>query len=129
MPFRSLQDGNFIQDGLVRDYSKKYSNVIGGRQKISVNRPGGPEEQPFRIIGVVTIVAILLGVVSSIWFGGALRDGLERLGKGKQENIELSAAKVRLSAEKEALLQQQIIEAAAEGLGLFPPSENQKRKP
>lgn len=113
----------------MRDYSKKYSNVIGGRQKISVNRPGGPEEQPFRIIGVVTIVAMLLGVVSSMWFGVALRDGLEGLGKGKQENIELSAVKARLSAEKEALLQQKIIETAAEGLGLFPPSENQKRKP
>lgn len=114
----------------MHDYSKKYSNVVGGRQKISVNRQGGSDQQqPFKIIGVVTVVALLLGVAGSLWVGVALRDGLEMLGKGKQERIELSSAKVRLSAEKEALLQQKIIEAAAEGLGLFPPSENQKRKP
>lgn len=114
----------------MRDYSKKYSGVLGGRQKISLNRTGGSDQQqPFRIIGVVTVVAILLGVVSSLWFGLALRDGLGRLDKGKQERMELSAANVALSAEKEALLQQKKIEAAAVRLGLFPPSEQQMRKP
>lgn len=114
----------------MRDYAKKYSGVAGNRQKISGRRGGGSDrERPFRIIGVVTVVAMLLGVAGSLWFGAALQDGLGRLDKGKQEKVELTAANVALSAEKEALLQQGKIEAAAGGLGLFPPSEKQMRRP
>ena len=114
----------------MRDYAKKYSGAGGNRQKVSGRRAGGSDrERPFRIIGVITVVAMLLGVVSSLWFGAALRDGLGRLDKGKQEKVELTAANVALAAEKEALLQQEKIEAAAGGLGLFPPSEKQMRRP
>ncbi len=114
----------------MRDYAKKYSGAGGGRQKIAGRRGNGSDgEKPFRIIGVITVVAMLLGVACSLWFGIALQDGLGRLDKGKQEKIELAAANVALSAEKEALLQQEKIEAAAGGLGLFPPSEKQKRRP
>ena len=113
----------------MRDYAKKYSGAGGGKQKVSGRRGGSNDERPFKIIGVVAVVAMLLGVVSSLWFGIALKDGLGRLDKGKQEKAELSAANVTLSAEKEALLQQGKIEAAAGGLGLFPPSEKQMRKP
>lgn len=113
----------------MRDYAKKYSGAGGGKQKVSGRRGGSHDERPFKIIGVVAVVAMLLGVVCSLWFGVALKDGLGRLDKGKQEKAELSAANVALSAEKEALLQQGKIEAAAGGLGLFPPSEKQMRKP
>ncbi len=114
----------------MRDYAKKYSGGVGNRQKVSGKRAGGSDrERPFRIIGVVTVVAMLLGVASSLWFGVALQDGLGRLDKGKQEKVELTAANVAFSAEKEALLQQGKIEAAAGGLGLFPPSEKQMRRP
>ncbi|MDG4475910.1 hypothetical protein [Thiovibrio frasassiensis] len=84
---------------------------------------------PFKIIGVVAVVAMLLGVASSLWFGVALQDNLGRLAKNKQEGTELMAANAALSAEKEALLQQGKIEAAAARLGLFPPSDKQKRRP
>jgi len=114
----------------MRDYAKKYSGAGGGRQKVVGRRGSGSGgEQPFRIIGIITVVAMLLGVASSLWFGVALQDGLGRLDKGKQEKVELSAANVALSAEKEALLQKEKIEAAAGGLGLFPPSEKQIRRP
>ena len=114
----------------MRDYAKKYSGVGGNRQKVSGRRGGGSEgEQSFKIIGAVAVVAMLLGAASSLWFGVALQEGLGRLDKGKQEKVELSAANVSLSAEKEALLQQEKIEAAAGGLGLFPPSEKQMRRP
>ncbi|MFH1021670.1 MAG: hypothetical protein V1782_13830 [Pseudomonadota bacterium] len=114
----------------MRDYAKKYSGAAGNRQKVSGRRTGGADrDRPFRIIGVVTIVAMLLGVAGSLWFGAALQDGLGRLDKGKQEKIQLTALNVALSAEKETLLQQEKIEAAAGRLGLFPPSENQKRRP
>ena len=110
----------------MRDYARKG----GGKQKVSGKKRGSSnDERPFRIIGVVAVIAMLLGVVGSLWFGIALKDGLDRLDKGKQEKAELSAANVSLSAEKEALLQKGKIEAAAGGLGLFPPSEKQMRKP
>ena len=114
----------------MRDYAKKYSGAAGNRQNVSGRRPSGSDgERPFRIIGVVTVVAMLLGVASSLWFGIALQEGLGRLDKGRQERTLLAAANVALSAEKEALLQQGKIEAAAGGLGLFPPSEKQMRRP
>ena len=113
----------------MRDYARKYSGGGGGRQKVFGRRGGSSDERPFKIIGVVAVVAMLVGVVCSLWFGIALKDGLGRLDKGNQEKAELSAANVSLSAEKEALLQQGKIEAAAGGLGLFPPSEKQMRKP
>lgn len=114
----------------MRDYAKKYSGVAGGRQKVSGRRTGGTDrERPFRIIGAVTVVAMLLGVASSLWFGAALQEGLGRLDKGRQEKAELTTANAALAAEKEALLQPEKIEAAAGGLGLFPPSEKQKRRP
>ena len=114
----------------MRDYAKKYSGVVGSRQKVAGRRAGGSDgEGPFRIIGVITVVAMLLGVASSLWFGVALQDGLGRLDKGKQEKVELAAANAVLSAEKEALLQQEKIEAAAAGLGLFPPAAKQMRRP
>ncbi len=114
----------------MRDYAKKYSGGGGNRQRVSGRRGGRSDgEKPFRIIGVITVGAMLLGVVSSLWFGVALQDGLGKLDKGKQEKVELTAVNVALSAEKEALLQQGKIEAAAGGLGLFPPSEKQMRRP
>ena len=114
----------------MRDYAKKYSGAGGGRQKIAGRRGNGSDgEKPFQILGVITIVAMLLGVSGSIWFGVALQDSLGRLDKGKQEKIELAAANVALFAEKEALLQKEKVEAAAGGLGLFPPSEKQMRRP
>lgn len=114
----------------MRDYAKKYSGAVGKKQRVSGRGAGSSEgERSFKIIGVITVVALLLGVASSLWFGVALQDGLGRLDKGKQEKAELSAANVALSAEKEALLQQEKIEAAAGRLGLFPPSEKQMRRP
>jgi len=114
----------------MRDYAKKYSGGGGNRQRIAGKRAGGSDqERPFRIIGVITIIALLLGVVGSLWFGAALRDGLGRLDKGKQEKAELTAANTALFTEKEARLQREKIEAAAGGLGLFPPSDKQRRKP
>lgn len=114
----------------MRDYAKKYSSLVGNRQRVSGKRGGGSDrERFFKVIGVVTVVAMLLGVASSLWFGVALRDGLGKLDKGKQERTELNAANLAFSAEKEAMLQQEKIEAAAGGLGLFPPSEKQLRRP
>lgn len=114
----------------MQDYAKKYSSKVVNRQQIQGKRPGGSEQdQPSRILGAVMVAAMLLGAGSSLWFGAALRDGLGRLDKDRQERIELSAANVALSTEKEALLQQERIEAAAGELGLFPPAEKQLRKP
>jgi hypothetical protein len=114
----------------MRDYAKKYSGVGGNRQRVAGKRTGGSDrERPFKIIGVITAVVMLLGVAGSLWFGAALQDGLGRLDKGKQEKTEITATNAALSAEKEALLQQEKIEAAAGGLGLFPPSEKQMRRP
>lgn len=112
----------------MRDYAKKYSG--GKRQHVAGRRTGGSgREQPFKIIGAVAVAAMILGVASSLWFGVALKDGLGRLDKSKQENVELGTANVELSAEKERRLQPEKIEAAAGGLGLFPPSEKQIRRP
>ncbi|MFA7383130.1 MAG: hypothetical protein WC001_06745 [Desulfurivibrionaceae bacterium] len=115
----------------MRDYTNKYSGAVVSRQKVSGGRRSGraDREQPSKIIGVVTVVAMLLGVGSSLWFGLALQEGLGRLDKSRQESSRLGIVNVALIAEKDTLLQQGKIEAAAAGLGLFPPSEQQMRRP
>ena len=114
----------------MRDYANKYSGTVVNRQKVSGKQAGGSDrERPSKIIGVVTVVAMLLGVGSSLWFGVALQDGLGRLDRSRQESTKLAVANVALIAEKDTLLQQGKLEAAAAGLGLFPPAEQQMRRP
>ena len=72
---------------------------------------------------------MLLGVGSSLWFGIALQEGLGRLDRSRQESTKLAVANVALIAEKDTLLQQGKFEAAAAGLGLFTPTEQQRRRP
>ena len=114
----------------MRDYAQKHARGVGSsRQKVAGKRAGGSDRHSFKIIGVITVVAMLLGVAGSLWFGMALREDLGRLDKGKQEKIELTKINTVLLAEREALLQQGKIKAAAGRLGLFPPSEKQIRRP
>ena len=81
----------------MRDYAKIYSGAVVSRQKVSGKRTGGSDrEQPSKIIGAVTVVAMLLGVGSSLWFGFALQEGLGRLDKGRQESARLGVANVAL---------------------------------
>jgi len=84
---------------------------------------------PSRVVGAVAIAAMLLGVISSLWFGMAIRDSLGRLDSGREEKLRLATANVALRVEKESLFAQDNFAAAASKLGLFPPSENQLRKP
>src|SRR3989339_330001 len=112
----------------MRNYANKYSGAVVNRQKVSGKRAGGSDqERPSKIIGVVTVVAMLLGVGSSLWFGIALQEGLGRLDRSRQESTKLAVANVALIAEKDTLLQQGKFEAAAAGLGLFTPTEQQRR--
>jgi hypothetical protein len=114
----------------MRDYAKKYSSPAVKRQKVSGKPTDGPEGNGlFKVIGVITVVAMLLGVASSFWLGAALQNELGRLDKGRLERTELALAKVALSVEKEALLKEGKIESAAGELGLFPPSRQQLRRP
>lgn len=114
----------------MRDYANRYYGVAVNRQRVSGRKASvSGRERSFRLIGVVSVVAMLLGIGSSIWFGVALQDNLRRLDQGKQEKLGLNAANVVLSAEKERLLQKGRVEKAAEGLGLFPPSGDQLRRP
>ncbi|MGV1098065.1 hypothetical protein ACUUL3_01455 [Thiovibrio sp. JS02] len=114
----------------MRDYSKKYSAVVGSRQRVSGRNPRGPEQGGIlKLVGVVAVVAMLVGVASSIWFGMALQAGLGKLDKSKQERQVLLTTNRLLSDEREALLRQEKIEMAAKVIGLYPPSEKQIRRP
>ncbi len=114
----------------MRDYSKKYSGVVGARQRVSGRAPqGGEQGALLKLVGVVAVAAMLVGVASSIWFGMALQDGLGKLDKSRKEGQFLETTNRLLVDERDKLLRQEKIEMAAMTLGLYPPAEKQLRRP
>lgn len=115
----------------MRDYSKRSVGVTAGRQRVASKRSRGGDgrQVAFKLIGAVALVALLLAVGSSLWFGMALRDGLASLDRGKGERLALAAANTGLAEQREALLQQEKVQLAAGVLGLYPPSDKQLRRP
>jgi len=114
----------------MRDYGKKYSALVGSGQRVSGRQPtGGDPGGALKFVGVVAVIAMLVGVGSSVWFGMALKSGLAQLDKSKQERSALQASSKVLLAERDMLMQQEKVEVASRALGLYPPSEKQIRRP
>jgi hypothetical protein len=114
----------------MRDYASRGASATADRQRISGRHPAGAGRgRKLKIVGIMAVLAMLMGIAGSVWFGVALQAGLSSLDKGRQEQVVLLADNEKLNARKAAFLQQDKIEAAANTLGLYPPSEKQRRKP
>jgi hypothetical protein len=114
----------------MRDYSHRYSPSVGNKQHVSGRRPmGGDKGKALKVVGVIAVVALMVGVGCSVWFGFALQVSLGELGKGQQEGLELRAKNEMLTKQRDRILEPQKIEEAAKSLGLYPPTQKQIRRP
>jgi hypothetical protein len=115
---------------VVRDYSNRYGGVVKNKQRIVGRRPRSNDPARIgKIIGIVAVIAVVIGVGCSVWFGLALRVSLSELGKGKALKQDLIVRNKDLKEQRGYLLKQEKIEAAARNLGLYPPDQKQLRRP
>ncbi len=115
---------------MVRDYSGRYSGVVQNRQRVVGRRPGGSDKsRVWKIIAIVTTVAMVAGIACSVWFGLALRVSLDELAKSKLVKKELLSKNTMLQEQRQRLLTKESIEEAAKDVGLFPPGKKQIRRP
>lgn len=116
---------------MFRDYSKRYPSVVKGKQRVAGRKYAGPDDSNklLKVITVVVTIAMLLGVSASIWFGWLIRAGLDELGGSQKTRQEFTALNSKLVARRNSLLTREKIEAAAEKIGLYPPTAKQIRRP
>lgn len=114
----------------MKDYSRRYSAGTTSKQKVSWKKAGDRNGgRLWRAFGVLITVAMLTGIVASVSFGLAIRDGLSQLAAGKKEGSLLYAQNKVLFDQRDHLQQEErIIKVAAE-IGLFPPRPDQVRRP
>jgi len=110
-----------------RDYASRYSGFRRQRSQAAGRSAG--ESMLNKAMGVLVTVMMLAGIAVSIWFGWAVRSGLDELHRETMARQELSQLHDKLVAEQQRLRKEERIEAAAAGLGLFPPRRQQVYRP
>jgi len=83
---------------------------------------------PWRI-GVPMIMVMAVSVAASLWFGWRIDKELGELSRNRQEVIGETEANRELLAKRDGLLSRESIAKKAAVLGLFPPIDEQIRKP
>lgn len=114
---------------MIQDYSQRYS-VTGQRQKVrrhSATVSISKDVLLWKAMVVAVTVSIIIGVISSFWFGLQVERGLAELKSAKRVLLEDRLQTRALTAARNHLRDQGKIEAEAAKLGLFPPSAQQIR--
>ena len=120
---------------MIKDYSDRCPGGSGrtGRQpKQSISRrtPAAADGRlMMKTIGVLVALTLSLGIGSTVYYGLRIRSALDEIGRQSGLNTELVARNRELIAQRDRLLTRENIEKAAAGLGLFPPSPGQLRRP
>ncbi len=114
----------------MKDYSNRYSAGTTSKQKVLWKKAGNQNGgRLWRAFGVLITVAMLTGIVASVCFGLAIRNGLSQLAAGKKEGSLLYAQNKVFIGQRDYLQKEErIIKVAAE-IGLFPPRPDQVRRP
>ncbi len=120
---------------MIRDYSDRCPNGSGGsrrraRQSISRRPPAAADSRLLmKTIGVLVVLSLGLGIGSTVYYGLQIRSALDEIGRQSGLNTELVVRNQELTVQRDRLLTRENIEKAAAGLGLFPPSPGQLRRP
>ena len=118
---------------MIQDYSRRYSSV-GGRQKVR-RRGRGPTMGGadsgllWKAVGVFVSFAAVVGVAASLWLGWQIESGLDELGHVRELRQEATLRNQNLLADRDDLRDRAQVELAAAGLGLYPPTSQQVRRP
>lgn len=108
-----------------RDYS---SRDTAFRRKRTQVAPGG-EGQLNKVGGILLTAVMLAGIAISVWFGWAVRAGLDELDKENRTHQGLMVQHGKLVGERQALMKEERVEAVAATLGLFPARRQQVQRP
>ncbi|TBV83271.1 MAG: hypothetical protein EYX74_00365 [Desulfobulbaceae bacterium] len=113
---------------MIRTYGVYRSKMVQ-----SGRRPTGGDHDPinalFKALGVVLLVAALLAIFSGFWVAWAVRSGLDEMAVEQFRASELRQQHQKLSQRRDQLLTADRIKEMAVELGLFPPQNNQVRRP
>lgn len=80
-------------------------------------------------VGVPIALVIALTIIVSLWFGWKIDNGLDELFLKQQKFSSETEKNLALVAKRDRLFAKESIVRKAAVLGLFPPTENQIRKP
>lgn len=117
----------------MKDYGPQYQKAGGRRQKV-VHRdhPGGWVQAGrtwlWRATGLLALVATIIGVGGSLWFGYRINSGLDELAGRQSRLVVLQKQHQHLLQRRDALLAEKRIEALARKMGLYPPTHQQIKK-
>ncbi|MFO7606295.1 MAG: hypothetical protein R6W72_08355 [Desulfurivibrionaceae bacterium] len=89
---------------------------------------GAGDGLPWRI-GVPMIMIMVVGIVTSVWFVWRIDSDLGELSRSRQELVDETEANRELTARRDFLLSRENMVKKAAVLGLFPPTDEQIRKP
>ncbi|MEW6594654.1 MAG: cell division protein FtsL [Thermodesulfobacteriota bacterium] len=113
-----------------RDYSARYSAFRRASGAGGSSRAGsGGDGQLNKIGGILLTLVMLFGIGISVWFGWAVRSGLEQLDRENRTRQELLQRHEKLLGQRQALMKKERIEAVAATLGLYPPQQGQVQRP
>jgi len=116
---------------MIQDYSQRYSAGGGRRQNVYRRGDRGPAGEGFlwKAVGVLVSLAVVVGVAASLWLGWQIDSGLDELAAGRRLQAEAMARNTLLLSRRDELRRREHVEAAAGGLGLYPPTPQQIRRP
>ncbi|MDF1577879.1 MAG: hypothetical protein RQ753_05855 [Desulfurivibrionaceae bacterium] len=98
------------------------------RPRSRARTTGAGDGLPWRI-GVPIIMLMVVGIVTSVWFVWRIDKDLGELARNRQEFIAETEINRELTARRDSLLAPESIVRKAAVLGLFPPTDEQIRKP
>lgn len=112
---------------MVHDYSRRYSSVIGCRQRVidrRVTRSSGTALGSKMVGSVICLVAVV-GICASLWVNERIGAGLGEISRlVAQQNVMVEKNR-QLAAGRDALLLAEAIDKKAGSLGLSHPDRSQ----
>ena len=118
---------------MMKDYSLRYSTVVRSGQKICPKKRRLEKTRSgkviWRTVGVFLSLTMVLGIVSSVWFGRFVANAVQELTAQKAANHELHDLNGKLLAKWDSLLEHERVENSVRDLGLYPPADGQIRHP
>ena len=112
---------------MIKDYAKRLPKSAAGRR--NMGRGQGDDGKVLKAVGLIVVSAMLVGVAVSFWLGWKIRTDLDALSRDSRIRKQLTVVNRSLTAERDELLTDEKIEAAAAGIGLFRPTVGQIRRP
>ena len=116
---------------MIQDYSRRYSSGVGRQNVRRRDRGMVSADSGFvwKAVGVLAVVALIVGVGASLWLGWQIDSGLNELGSTRELRQEEGLRNKTLLVGRDGLHSQEKIEVAAAALGLYPPTTRQVRRP